>query len=166
MAKFLNQKPKLAATSFVASGAQVMGAVELGEYSSLWFNVVARADINEIKIGSYSNVQDGTVLHVDDDLGVYIGDYVNIGHNAVIHGCHIKDNSLISMGAIVLNGAEVGEGAVVAAGAVVCENFKVPERSLVMGVPARVVREVTKEELEKNIYWAKKYADLSREYKE
>lgn len=166
MEEFLKIEPKISKTSFIATNAQVIGAVEVGEYSSIWFNVVARADINRIRIGSYSNVQDGSVIHVDDDLGTYIGDYVTIGHSAVIHACRIGDYSLIGMGAVILNGAIIGKSAKVAAGAVVCEKVKIPDYTLVMGMPAKVIRELTEEEKKENEYWAKKYTKLAQEYKE
>lgn len=164
IAKFLRNKPKIAKSSFIAPGARLIGAVEVEEFSSVWFNVVARADINSIKIGSHSNIQDATVLHVSDELGVEIGDYVTVGHSAIIHACHIGSYSLIGMGASILNGAWIGEGALVAAGTVVCENFKVPDNTLVRGVPGRIIRELTTEEKEENIYWAKKYVMLAKEH--
>lgn len=163
--KFLNKKPRLASTTFVAPDAILLGAVEIGEYSSIWYGVIARADINVIKIGSYTNIQDGTIIHVDDDLPAHIGDYVTVGHGAIVHGSRIEDHALIGMGAIILNGATVSKGAVVAAGSVVCENFVVPEYALAMGAPARIKRMLTKEEKKKNAHWAEKYAALSQEYK-
>lgn len=163
--KYLKRKPIIPATAFVAPGALVLGAVEMGKYCSIWFGVVIRADINKISIGSYSNIQDGSVIHVDDDKGVDIGNYVTVGHSAILHACRIKDYCLIGMGAIILNNASIGKGALVAAGSVVCEKFKAPEGTLVMGAPAKVVRDLTKAERDKHIYWAKKYARLSQEYK-
>src|SRR4030042_6744316 len=163
--KYLERKPKISETAFVAPGALVLGAVELGKYCSIWFGVVARADINKISIGSYSNIQDGSVIHVDDEQGVHIGHYVTVGNGAILHACRIKEYCLIGMGAIILNNAEVGEGALVAAGSVVCEKYKVPEGTLAMGAPAKIVRDLTKTERDEHIYWAKKYARLSQEYK-
>ncbi|OGX27519.1 MAG: gamma carbonic anhydrase family protein [Omnitrophica WOR_2 bacterium RIFCSPHIGHO2_01_FULL_49_10] len=165
IAKFLNRKPKIAKTAFVAPDAQLIGSVEIGGHSSIWFNVVARADINKIKIGSYTNIQDGSVLHVDDELGVHIGDHVTVGHNAIIHACRIGDHALVGMGAIILNGAEIGKGSIVAAGGVVRENSKIEDYTLVAGVPARVIRKLSEEEKKENIYWAKKYSSLAEEYK-
>src|SRR3989338_5068827 len=165
IAKFLNRKPKIAKTAFVAPGVQLIGSVEIGEHSSIWFNVVARADINKIKIGRYTNIQDGSVLHVADELGVYVGNHVTVGHNAVIHACRIGDCALIGMGAIILNGAKIVKGSIVAAGSVVRENSKIEDYSLVMGVPAKVIRKLSEEEKKGNIYWAKKYSNLAEEYK-
>ncbi len=164
--KFLNEEPRIDETSFIACGSKIIGAVKIGKHSSIWYNVVVRADINTVKIGDYTNIQDGTVIHVEDDKGVHIGDHVTVGHSAIIHACRIGDHSLIGMGAIVLNGAEIGKGSKVAAGAVVCEGFKVRENSLVMGVPARIARELTEEERKENIYWAEKYSKLCSEFKE
>ncbi len=163
--KFLKIAPKIAIPSFIAPTCDIIGAVEIGKNSSVWFRVVIRADINRIKIGSYTNVQDGSVLHVDDDEGIDIGSFVTIGHNCVLHACHIADSALIGMGAIVLNGARIGKGSIVAAGALVTKGFNVPAYTLVMGVPAKVVRRLTEEEKKENIYWAKKYSKLIPEYK-
>mgnify|MGYP001594425059 CR=1 FL=1 len=163
--KFLNIAPKITDTSFVAPSADIMGAVEIGAFSSVWFNVVARADINRIRIGAYTNIQDGCVLHVEDGMGVHVGDYVTVGHGAILHACRIGDGSLIGMGAIVLDGASIGKGSIVAAGSLVTKDFKVPVRTLVMGSPGKVVRTVTSAEARQNIYWAKKYSKLILEYK-
>ena len=138
--KFLNTTPKIAKKSFVACNARLIGAVEIGEYSSIWYNVIARADINRIKIGSYTNVQDGSILHVDNNLSVTIGNYVTIGHGVIIHGCNIGDGTLIGMGAILLNEAHIGKNSVVAAGSIVTKNFKSSEGSLIMGSPAKIIR--------------------------
>lgn len=164
--KFLNRKPKIAKTAFLAQGVELIGWVTVGEHSSIWFNTVVRADINRIKIGCYTNIQDGSVLHVADTLDVTIGNYVTIGHNAIIHACEICDYALIGMGAIILNGSKIGKGAVLAAGSVVCENSKIDDYSLAMGIPAKVIRKLTEEEKKENIYWAKKYSNLAKEYKE
>lgn len=163
---FLHKGSCVPKTSFIADSAQLIGAVSVGEYASVWFGVVARADINEIEIGAYTNIQDAAVLHVEDDWPLYIGKYVTVGHGAILHACHIEDYSLIGMGAIVLNGARIGKGSVVAAGSVVTEGFKAPCDHLIMGVPAKVIRKLTDQEKRKNIYWAKKYVKLSREYRE
>lgn len=162
---FLNKIPKIAKSCFIAPNASLVAAVEVGEHSSIWHNVVARADINRIKIGSYTNVQDGSILHVDNDLGVIIGNYVTIGHGAIIHGCKIGDGTLIGMGAIILNKADIGRACIVAAGSIVTKNFKACEGSLIKGSPAKIIRNLTKAEKEKNIYWAKKYYSLAKEYK-
>jgi carbonic anhydrase/acetyltransferase-like protein (isoleucine patch superfamily) len=163
--KFMNIKPKLAGSSLIAASADIIGAVEIGKYSSVWFNVVVRADINRIKIGAYTNVQDGSVLHVDDDEDLRIGNYVTIGHNCILHACAIGDACLIGMGSIILNGAKIGKGSIVAAGCLITKDFEVPAYTLVMGAPGKLIRKVSEEEKKKNIYWAKKYAKLISEYK-
>ncbi|MDP3789019.1 MAG: gamma carbonic anhydrase family protein [Candidatus Omnitrophota bacterium] len=163
--KFLRKTPHIAKTSFIAPSARLIGAVRVGEYASVWFNTVARADINKIEIGAYTNIQDAAILHVEDDRGLYIGEYVTVGHGAILHACHIENCALIGMGAIILNGARIEKGSIVAAGAVVTEDFKAPGYRLIMGVPAKVVRKLTEDEKRENIYWARKYAKLSREYK-
>lgn len=129
--------------TFIAEGAQVIGMVKMAEYSSIWFNTVARGDVNKIEIGKYSNIQDNSVVHVADDCAAIIGDFVTVGHGAIIHGCTIEDHCLIGMGAIVLNHAVIGRGSIVAAGAVVKERMVVPPNTLVAGVPAKIVKTFT-----------------------
>lgn len=164
--KFLRKAPRIAKTSFIAVSAQLIGSVGVGEYASVWFNVVARADINVIEIGAYTNIQDSAILHVEDNQGLSIGKYVTVGHGAILHACYIEDRALIGMGAVVLNGARIGKNSIVAAGSVVTQDFKAPSDQLIMGVPAKVVRKLTEQEKKENIYWAKKYVKLSREYGE
>lgn len=126
--------------AYVAEGAQLVGNVIMEEYSSVWHNVVARADINTIKLGKYTNVQDNAVLHVGDNEPTIIGDYVTVGHGAILHGCQVEDHCLIGMGTIVLNGAVIGRGSIIAAGALVKENEIIPPYSMVIGVPGKVVK--------------------------
>lgn len=132
--------PQIDDDTFVADSAEIIGAVTLAAGVSVWPQAVLRADFNQIMIGSHSNVQDGCVIHEDTGQMVYIGEYVTIGHKAVLHGCQIKDRVLIGMGAVVLNGAVIEEGAIVAAGAVVKENMVVPADTLVAGVPAKIIK--------------------------
>lgn len=129
-------------TSYVAPGAVVLGDVTLGAHASIWYGCVLRGDMAPIVVGERSNVQDGTIVHVDAGKPARIGARVGIGHRAVIHGCTIEDDCLIGMGSILLNDVRVGSGSVVAAGAVVTEGTQVPPNSLVMGVPGRVARPV------------------------
>lgn len=129
-------------TAFIAPGAVVLGDVTLEADASVWYGCVLRGDMDRIVVGEATNVQDGTVVHVDAGRPALIGARVGIGHRAVIHGCTIEDECLVGMGSILLNGVRVGEGSVIAAGAVVTENTIVPAGSLVMGVPGRVVRRV------------------------
>jgi len=132
-------------SAFVAPGAVVLGDVTLGARASVWYGCVLRGDMAPIVVGEASNIQDGTVVHVDEGKPARIGARVGIGHRAIIHGCTIEDDCLIGMGSILLNDVVVGTGSVVAAGAVVREGFRIPPGSLVMGVPGRVVRPVDEE---------------------
>ena len=158
--------PKIHESVFIANGARVIGDVTLKKNSSIWYNTVARADINKIIIGERSNVQDNSVIHLENDQGVIIGNDVTIGHNAIIHGCSIDDGALIGMGSIIMNGAIVGKGAVIGAGAVVKENMIVEPYELVVGVPGKSVKKLPKTILEKNINWAGKYVKLAKIHKE
>lgn len=145
--RFHHQQPKLAPSVFVARTADVIGAVSVDEYSSIWFQTVVRADINEILVGRRTNIQDGCVLHVADDYPVRIGDDVTCGHRAVIHACHIGDRVLVGMGAIILDGAEIGSDSIVGAHTLVTKGTKIPPGSLVVGSPGKVIRSLRAEEL-------------------
>ncbi|HKI96692.1 MAG TPA: gamma carbonic anhydrase family protein [Gemmatimonadales bacterium] len=129
-------------TAFLAPGAVVLGDVSIGRDASIWYNCVVRGDMAPITIGDETNIQDLTVMHVDDGIPCTIGRRVGVGHRAILHGCTVEDESLIGMGAILLNGVHVGTGSVVGAGAVLPEGMRVPPGSLVLGVPGRVVRSV------------------------
>lgn len=159
-------EPVIHPTAFIASGAIVIGAVELGEYSSVWYTSVMRGDINRIVIGAKSNVQDGCVLHVSDDHACIIGESVTIGHRAVVHACTVGNEVLVGMGAIILDGAVIGARSIIAAGALVTKGMVVPEGSLVMGSPAKVVRTLNHEEQESIGRLALKYVEVSRRYLE
>lgn len=148
-------KPELHPECFVAEGAAVIGRVKAGRKTSFWFNSVTRGDMDDITIGEYTNVQDGAMLHVADNFPLKIGSYVTVGHGAILHGCTIEDNVLIGMGAVVLDGAVVGEGSVIGAGALVKEGMIVPPRSLVVGLPGKVVRELD----EASVAQRKKHAE-------
>jgi len=160
-------QPRIAASAYIDPSAQVIGDVVVGERASIWPNVTARGDVNSIHIGDDSNVQDNCVLHCD--AGVFpleIGNRVTVGHLAMLHGCTIEDDCLIGIGAIVLNGAKVGKGSVIAAGAVVPEGAQIPPRSMVMGVPAKVKRELTPEERERFSQNAKHYVESARIFRD
>lgn len=131
--------------TFIADGAKVIGKVTMKEFSSIWFNSVARGDVNRIDIGRYSNIQDNSVLHVADDCPTIIGDFVTVGHNCIIHGATIEDHCLIGMGAIILNKAVIGRGSIIAAGAVVKERQIIPPNSLVVGIPGKIIKQVPEE---------------------
>ena len=157
--------PVIDPTAYVDPSAQVIGDVEVGPESSVWMNVVMRGDVNHIRVGSRSNVQDGTVVHVMH--GVHptsIGDDVTIGHGAVVHGCAVADRVLIGMGAIVLNGAVVGPDSIVAAGSLVPEGMTIPPRSLAMGSPARVKRELSDAEVASILDYAASYVRYRLDY--
>lgn len=147
---------------FIAPGAIVLGNVTLGEDVGIWYHATVRGDRASIVIGKGSNVQDNTVVHGDPEHPVVIGQNVTIGHSAVIHGCEIGDNSLIGMGAIIMNGAKIGKNCIVAAGALVTQNTQIPDNSLVLGNPGKVKREVTEEEIAANLRNAKVYVEEAR----
>jgi carbonic anhydrase/acetyltransferase-like protein (isoleucine patch superfamily) len=132
-------------TAFIASTAAVMGDVTLGEESSVWYSAVLRGDMAPIVVGAQSNIQDGTIVHVDAGVPCTIGRRVAVGHRVILHGCTVGDDCLIAMGSVLLNGVQIGAGSVVAAGAVVPEGMQVPPGSLVMGLPGRIIRPVDAE---------------------
>lgn len=138
----------------------------MGTQSSAWYGAVLRGDINHIRIGAQSNVQDGSVLHVSDDFACVLGERVTVGHRAVVHACVVGDEVLVGMGAIILDGAQIGPRSIIAAGALVKKGMAVPEGSLVMGSPARVVRALSLEEQRANGQLALKYVEVSRHYRE
>jgi carbonic anhydrase/acetyltransferase-like protein (isoleucine patch superfamily) len=133
---------KIHPTAFIASTAAVMGDVSIGEEASIWYHAVVRGDMAPIVIGAQTNIQDGTIVHVDAGLPCTVGARVAVGHRVILHGCTVGDDCLIAMGSVLLNRVTIGAGSVVAAGAVVPEAMEVPPRSLVMGVPGRIVRQV------------------------
>lgn len=143
-----NHAPQLAPDAFVADNATVIGRVRLGAGSSVWFNAVLRGDGDDIAIGERCNVQDGAVLHVDPGFPLTVGDGVSVGHQAMLHGCTIGAGSLIAIRAVVLNGAVIGEQSLVGAGAIVTEGKRFPPRSLLLGAPAKVARELTEKDLQ------------------
>lgn len=157
------QEPEVHERAFVTSGVKLIGHVTIREGANIWYNSVLRGDINYIKVGKFTNIQDNSVVHVCDDKPVTIGDYVTIGHNAVIHGCTIKDNCLIGMGAVVLDGAEIGEGSVIGAGSVVTPNSVIPPNSLVVGIPAKVIRTLDPSEQQNRVAHALAYASYGPE---
>lgn len=139
--------PQIATSVFIAPSACVIGDVRIGEQSSLWFNVLVRGDVNYIRIGQRTNIQDGSIIHVTHKTHpTIIGDDVSIGHGVIVHGCNVQDGCLIGIGAILLDGVDVGEFSMVAAGSLLTPGTKIPPRSLVMGSPARVKRELTEAE--------------------
>jgi len=159
LAKFLRRQPKLGKNVFIAKTAAVIGDVTLGAHSSVWYGAVLRGDINRIVVGHHSNVQDNAVLHLADDFPCVLGNWVTIGHSAVVHACKVGDECLVGMGAVVLDGAVIGKQSIIGAKALVTQGTKIPAGSLVLGAPAKVVRKLTKEERAGLKWWAQKYVD-------
>lgn len=158
--------PDVHESAWVAPSADVIGDVELGPDTSVWYNCVLRGDIAPIRVGRDTNIQDLTMVHVDVDRPCVIGDGVGIGHRAIVHGCEVRDDALIGMGAVVLTDAVVGEGSLVAAGAVVTEGMEVPPGSLVVGVPGKVIREVDDELRERMGLTVAHYRELKEAHRE
>ena len=155
---FLRRAPTLGQGVYIAQGAVVVGDVALGDHASVWYNATLRGDINRIVVGHHSNIQDNAVLHLADDYSCLVGDYVTIGHSAIVHACTVGDEVLIGMGATVLDGAEIGPQCIIGARALVTQRMKIPAGSMVLGAPGKVVRELTLEERTGLKYWAEKYA--------
>tara|TARA_B110000438_G_scaffold294175_1_gene335169 strand:+ start:392 stop:904 length:513 start_codon:yes stop_codon:yes gene_type:complete len=164
--KFRGKSPIIPDSCYISESVDLIGDVILGENVSLWFGTVVRGDMHFITIGNRSNIQDNSVIHVTTDVSpTRIGDEVTVGHNAIIHGATIENRCLIGMGAIIMDDVVIGEGSIVGAGAVVPPNLIIPPRSLVVGLPSKIVRQTTDEELEMIIDRAQHYIDFSQEYK-
>lgn len=162
----LNGKtPQIHPSTYIAPGAHVIGNVELQEDTSVWFNAVLRGDNDKITIGKGSNIQDGVVVHLDEGYPVNVGENVIVGHNVTLHGCTVEDGALIGMGATILNGAVIGKGALVAAGALVPEGKVIEPGTLVAGVPAKVIRDLTDENIKRIKNGAGHYIENSRLFK-
>ena len=158
--------PRVHATAFIADSAEVIGDVELAEDTSVWFGSIVRADVNVIRIGRGTNIQDGTIMHVNRrGQPTILGDFVTVGHAARLHGCRIADHCLIGISAVVLDGAEVGEESLVAAGSLVAPGTKIPPRSFVIGSPAKVRRSVDEADLDLIRRSARNYIELKNEYR-
>jgi carbonic anhydrase/acetyltransferase-like protein (isoleucine patch superfamily) len=152
-------------TVFVAEGAKLIGDVTVHDEASIWFNTILRGDLAPIVIGARSNIQDGSIGHVNVNQPLIVEEDVSVGHGAIIHGCRIGKGTLIGMGAIVLNGAEIGEYALVGAGSLVTENFRIPPYTLVLGSPAKVIRELTEADIERMKRTTESYVLRGREYR-
>jgi carbonic anhydrase/acetyltransferase-like protein (isoleucine patch superfamily) len=162
---FNHKSPQLHPSVFVAPGAHLIGDVKIGAGSSVWFGAVLRGDIQAIRIGRNTNVQDNCVIHVDMDKPCVLKNGIIMGHQATAHACVVEDGVLIGMGARILSGARIGACSLIAAGAVVLEGMKVPERSLVVGVPGKVIRRLTDAEIKKHRLWALGYLKVAAEFK-
>ena len=159
--------PAIPESCYVDISAQIIGDVVLGEHASVWMNAVVRGDVHSIRVGAHSNVQDCAVLHgMRYMYPVIVGEYVTIGHNATVHGCVVEDCCLIGMGATVMNNARIGEGSIIAAGAVIPEGAIIPPRSLVTGIPGKVRRELTSDDRDEILKYARNYLDYTRIYLE
>jgi len=155
--KFLAKKPSLGRGVYLAKTAVVIGDVTLGDHSSVWYHAVLRGDINRIVVGHHTNIQDNAVLHLADDFACIVGNYVTVGHSAIVHACTVGDECLIGMGAVILDGAIIGEQCLIGARALVTQRMQIPAGSLVMGAPAKIVRALTAEERRGLKHWAEKY---------
>jgi carbonic anhydrase/acetyltransferase-like protein (isoleucine patch superfamily) len=162
---FQGRSPRLAPDTYVAPGAWVIGDVTAGAGSSIWFNAVLRGDTSPIVIGRLANLQDGVIVHVDEGEPTDIGDEVTVGHAAIIHAAKIAPRVLVGMQSVILSGVSVGEGSIIGAGALVPEGRTIPPRSLVLGTPGRVVREVTDAEYGAILQSAKHYAELAQAHR-
>lgn len=156
--------PDLAPAAFVAPNATVIGRVSLGKDSSIWYGAVVRGDLEAITIGQGTNIQDGAIIHGDPSIVTILEDWVTVGHRAVIHGAHIETGSLIGIGAIILDNVRIGQGSIIGAGAVVTKN--VPPRSLVMGVPAKVIKEVSDDQAQGLLDHARHYVRLAKAHRD
>jgi carbonic anhydrase/acetyltransferase-like protein (isoleucine patch superfamily) len=161
-----NRRPEVSPSAFVAPGAYVIGAVYLGEESSVWYGAVLRGDTEPIRIGARTNIQDGCVLHADPGYPAVVGEDCVVGHRAVVHGCEVGDGCLIGMSATILNGAKIGAGSIVAAGALVPEGREFPARSLIIGSPAKRAREVTEEQIQDIARGVRTYIERATEHRE
>lgn len=163
---YKDKSPQFDETVFIEDSAQVIGDVNIGSHSSIWFNATVRGDVYYIRIGSYSNVQDNSVIHVTRDTHpTILEDYVTVGHSVTLHGCHIKSNNLIGIGSVVLDEVVIEENCIIAAGALIPPGTRVKAKSLMMGVPAKRVREISDEEVAKIRQHANNYFDYKETYK-
>jgi gamma-carbonic anhydrase len=164
--RFLRKRPRLGHGVYIARSAVVLGDVTLGDHASVWCNAVLRGDINRIAVGHHSNVQDHAVLHISDEQPCILGNYVTVGHAAVVHACTVGDQVLVGIGAIILDGAVIGERSLIGAGALVTPGTQVPPGSLVLGAPAKVVRRLKRQEWVGQRRLAEKYARVAECYLE
>jgi len=165
--RFKNLSPDIHETVYVAPSADVIGDVSIGRDSGIWFNVTIRGDVHYIKIGEETNIQDNSMLHVTNGIyPLFIGNKVTVAHSVTLHGCVIKDATLIGMGSTILDDCEIGEYSIIAAGSLVREKRKYPPGVLIAGAPAQIIRELTDEEKEKNIRYANNYVTYKNEYLE
>lgn len=163
--KFKEFYPKIDPSAWIAPSADLIGNIEIGEDSSVWFGCVIRSDINEVKIGKNTNIQDLSCIHTDTNSKTIIGNNVTVGHKVMLHGCIIEDNCLIGMSATILDNAVIGEGSIVAANSLVTAGKVFPPRSMIMGSPAKVVKQLSQEDVDKLIAHAGRYVEYKNEYR-
>lgn len=163
--EFLDAKARIPASCWIARSACIYGDVHLGEHCSVWPHAVLRADINEIRIGDEVNLQDGVIIHLADNFGVYVSSQVTVGHGAILHACSVGEGSLIGMRATVLDGAEIGAECLIGAHALVTQDMKVPSGSMVLGTPGKIVRSLTQEERKAARAMSQKYVQVSQGFK-
>jgi carbonic anhydrase/acetyltransferase-like protein (isoleucine patch superfamily) len=159
--KHLRQKPRLGLGVYLARTAVVLGDVTIGDHSSVWYNAVLRGDIHRIVVGHHSNIQDNAVLHLADDLPCLVGNYVTVGHSAIVHACAVGDETLVGMGSTILDGAVIGRQCIIGAHALVTQGTRVPDGSLVLGAPAKIARALSPEERAGLKIWAQKYVETA-----
>jgi gamma-carbonic anhydrase len=165
MHEFNGKWPKLGEGVYVADGVQIIGDVEIGDHSSVWYNTVIRGDVNYVRIGKYTNIQDSSICHVQKDLyPLILHDHITVGHGVMLHGCTVESHCLIGMRAIILNDVKVGEHSIVGAGALITEHTVIPPRSLVLGMPAKVKRQLTDEEIARIEHSAQTYYEYKETY--
>ncbi|WP_246945145.1 gamma carbonic anhydrase family protein [Bacillus pinisoli] len=165
--EFKGKKPVIDESAYIANSVEIIGDVKIGKDASIWFNTVIRGDNDVIQIGDRANIQDGSVLHVNKSMPIIIEEDVTVGHNVIVHACTVRKGALLGMGSIILDGAEIGEYALVGAGTVVPPGKKVPPRTLVVGNPMKVVRELSDQEIENmNVRTYLSYVSKGKEYKE
>ncbi|MCR1815462.1 gamma carbonic anhydrase family protein [Aliarcobacter butzleri] len=163
--KFKEFYPKIDPSAWIAPSADLIGNIEIGEDSSVWFGCVIRSDINEVKIGKNTNIQDLSCIHTDTNSKTIIGNNVTVGHKVMLHGCIIEDNCLIGMSATILDNAVIGEGSIVGANSLVTAGKVFPPRSMIMGSPAKVVKQLSQEDVDKLIAHAGRYVKYKNEYR-
>lgn len=157
-------EPRVHQDAFVADSADVLGDVNIGQGTSIWYSAVVRGDIENIEIGQYTNIQDNATIHTETDIPTKIGDYTVVGHNAIVHGARVGNNCLIGMNATVLNNAVIGDNCIIGAGSVVTEGKAIPANSMVIGTPGKVIRQVSQEEIEGIKANALRYNDLWKKH--
>ncbi len=165
-ARFLAHSPSIHPSVFIAPSADLIGDVTIGEKASIWYQTVLRADIQTIVVGPYSNIQDGSVIHLEQNRGTMVGQYVTVGHKALLHACTVDDEVLVGMGSILMDGVTVGARSIIGAGALVTMNTVIPPGSLVLGSPAKIVRALSEDEQKAIRSWAQKYVDLVDTYRD